>query len=261
MPMERAGIINDQSLFSIKEAYKTLRTNITFSLSETGCKIIGVTSAMDTEGKSINCLNLAISFGETGARVLIIDCDLRKPNIAKLLNQKASPGISNVLVNLSSLEDALRHTPYKDLDVILSGDIPPNASELLGSDKMAELLEELTKRYDYIFVDTPPVNIVSDSTILSRHMAGIILVVKQGETEKADVVSAIEQLKFVKAKVLGFVLNGIQTEKRRRYYKQYYYEYGSSGHKSIQETVQTDGQEEHPEKGQLSGQGLVTESQ
>lgn len=258
MPVERAGIINERSLFSIKEAYKTLRTNITFSLSEKGCKIIGVTSAMDTEGKSINCLNLAISFGETGAKVLIIDCDLRKPNIAKLLNQKASPGISNVLVNLCSLEDALQATPYKGLEAILSGDIPPNASELLGSDKMEEVFEELSKRYDYIFVDTPPVNIVSDTTILSRHMAGIIVVVKQGESEKADVTSAIEQLKFVKAKILGFVLNGVPTEKHGKYYRQYY-EYGPSEYRTL-EAKQTDGQEERSEKGQLSGQGLVAES-
>lgn len=258
MPEERAGIINEQSLFAIKEAYKALRTNITFSLSDKGCKIIGVTSAMDTEGKSINCLNLAISFGETGARVLLIDCDLRKPNIAKLLNEKASPGISNVLVNLSSLEEALRSTEYKCLDVILSGDIPPNASELLGSNKMAELLEELSKRYDYIFVDTPPVNIVSDSTILSRLMAGIVVIVKQGETDKGDVMSAIEQLNFVKAKVLGFVLNGVTTEKRGRYYRRYY-TYESSEDKSM-ENLPKEGKEEYSKRGQLSGQGLVAEN-
>lgn len=202
-------ILSPDTTFQVREAYKTLRTNVIFSLPQEGCKKICVTSSIASEGKSTNCLNLAITFAETGAKVLIIDCDLRRPNISKLLERKSYPGLSNVLVGLNKLEDVISDSGYKNLDVIFSGNIPPNPAELLGSDKMSDIIDELSKKYDYIFFDTAPVNIVTDTTILAKWMSGIIMVVLYNSTDKDTIEESIKQLEFVGAKILGFVLNGV----------------------------------------------------
>lgn len=208
----RADGVGERS-HRVKEAYNTLRSNITISLQEKGCKIIGVTSAVLEEGNSEICLNLARSFSEYGYRVLIIE-SLRSSNFAEFFGLNASPGISNVLMNFISLEDVIHTTGYAGLDVVLSGDIPPSASNLLGSDKMGEVFGELSKWYDYIFVDIPPVNVVPDVIILSGHLTGVIVVVKQGKSEKKEVALAVKQLEFAKTKILGFALNGVPKKRR-----------------------------------------------
>ncbi|MEG2137747.1 MAG: CpsD/CapB family tyrosine-protein kinase [Oscillospiraceae bacterium] len=221
---QRDNILAAKSDFYIREAYKTLRTNVTFSTTVEGCKVIAVTSAMASEGKSITTLNLAISFAETGARVLLIDGDLRRPSIARLMEMNAKPGLSNVLVKLSDLRQTVRHSERSGLELLLSGDIPPNPTELLGSERMRLLLEELRATYDYIFVDTPPVNVVADISILSRWMDGILFVVRAGESERDPVVSAVSQLEFAGAKLLGFVMNGANSSTGGRYsYQKYHY--------------------------------------
>lgn len=225
---QHENVLSEDSSFIVKEAYKSLRTNIMFSLSDDGCKTIAVSSALASEGKSINCLNLAISFAETGVKVLLIDCDLRRPNVARLLNEKASPGFSNVLVHRNSLSDVIRNTPYKNLEVIMTGDLAPNPVELLGSKTMEKTLAELARVYDYIFLDTPPINLVTDTSILSKLVSGIILIVRQNETEKGALLYAVNQLKFVGAKILGFVLNGASEELGQGAYK--YKEYERKSH-------------------------------
>lgn len=226
---DQNNILNEQSPFYMKEAYKTLRTNLTFSLPVDGCKVLVVTSSLASEGKSTNSLNLAISFAQTNAKVLLMDCDLRKPNIGRLLSKKAAIGISNVLVNLAPLEQAILPTDYANLNVICSGDIPPNPSELLESDKMEEVIRTLSQQYDYIIIDTPPVNVVTDTSILSKYASGVILVVRYGISKKEEVNDAIKQLKFTNAKLLGFVLNGDSSStagKNYRYkYRKSYYQY------------------------------------
>lgn len=233
-------VLSPDTTFQVREAYKTLRTNVIFSLPQEGCKKICVTSSIASEGKSTNCLNLAITFAETGAKVLIIDCDLRRPNVSKLLGRKSYPGLSNVLVGLNKLEDVISDSGYKNLDVIFSGNIPPNPAELLGSDKMGDIIDELSKKYDYIFFDTAPVNIVTDTTILAKWMSGIIMVVLYNSTDKDTIEESIKQLEFVGAKILGFVLNGVvygnngsykYNYKRSNYkYRRYNYRnYGSYG--------------------------------
>lgn len=222
-------VLNVNTPFHVREAYKALRTNVTFSLPDDGCKIIAVTSANASEGKSINCLNLAITFAETGAKVLLIDCDLRRPTIARFLGKVAAPGISNVLVYLNKLDDVIKETAYKNLDVIFSGEIPPNPAELLGAKVTGEVLQELSQKYDYIFLDTPPVNQVTDTVVLSKFISGVVVIVLQNSTEKGALADAVGQLKFVGAKILGFILNGVPTEgayggykysyKYNRYYK------------------------------------------
>ncbi len=222
----RDKVLSNKTSFQVKEAYKALRTNIIFSLPQEGCKKISVTSSIASEGKSTNCLNLAITFAETGARVLIVDCDLRRPNISRLLEKQSSPGLSNTLVGLNSLDDVINKTDYTNLDVIFSGNIPPNPAELLGSDNMGKLIGELEKRYDYIFFDTAPVNIVTDSAVLAKWMTGVVMVVLYNSTDKDTIEEAIKQLEFAEAKILGFILNGVVYGNNGTYkynYKRYNY--------------------------------------
>ncbi len=227
---DRRFIINEDTPFSITEEYKTLRTNIMFSIPSDGCKVIGIASAEPMEGKSTNCLNLAITFAQTNKRVLIIDCDLRLPWLATLMTKEAIPGISNVLVGMSSIEEAVKKTSYPGLDAILSGEIPPNPSELLGSDSMRRTIGELSRNYDYIFIDLPPINIVADAAIMSKNLSGLVIVVR-AETSKSDnLKKAIGHLDLVNANIIGIILNGVKAKsgfhgKRSKYGRYGKYEY------------------------------------
>lgn len=218
---QRRHILNKNSSFTVQEAYKTLRTNIRFFLTGEGCKKFCITSSNMGEGKSITMLNLAISFAEAGQRVLLIDADLRRPAMARLLIEKATPGLSNVLAGLSSKEEAVRKEVYPNMDILFSGDIPPNPSELLSSDKMRELIESFSLEYDYILVDTPPVNAVSDTCVVANVLDGVLYLVRQNKTEKEAVVRGVNQLKLVGANLLGFVMNGVEMDLEKNYYEEY----------------------------------------
>lgn len=234
---QRKHILSRNSDFYTREAYKSLRTNIIFSIPAEGCRKVCVTSAAASEGKSITALNLAISFAETDQRVLLIDGDLRRPNQSRLLDKKASPGLSNVLAGLSGDKDVIHKGVFPHLDIIFSGDIPPNPSELLGHERMQQLLERLSGQYDYIFIDTPPVNVVTDASVLSRLLDGVLFVVRRNESESDSVLYAVSQLEFAEAKLLGFILNGADIGSSSRYgygkykkYKKYGYKYGRYGY-------------------------------
>lgn len=228
---DRKHILTANSEFYIREAYKALRTNVNFALADTeGCKVILVTSARQSEGKSLNALNLSISLAQTGARVLIIDCDLRRPKLNRLLNVSSDTGLSNHLVEPKPLDDLPLKMEDHGIDLILSGDIPPNPSELLGSAKMQTLLTALREKYDYIIIDSPPVDMVIDAVVLVPLCDGVLFVVKANQTERATVTRAMEQLKFAKAKILGFVFNGTNPEFGSGYGKYKYRKYGRYGH-------------------------------
>lgn len=218
---QRRHILNQNSAFAVREAYKTLRTNTRFFLNGKGCKRVCITSSTLGEGKSITMLNLAISFAEAGQKVLLIDADLRRPALARLLIEKASPGLSNVLAGLATEEEAVHKDVYPNLDIIFSGDIPPNPSELLGNERMSKLIEEMSQVYDYILVDAPPVNAVSDVCIIANLLDGVLYLVRQNKTEKEQVRHGVSQLEMVGAKLLGFVLNGVETESKKGYYIEY----------------------------------------
>ncbi|NLH01947.1 MAG: CpsD/CapB family tyrosine-protein kinase [Clostridiales bacterium] len=211
---KRQLIIGENTAFFVKEEYKTIRTNILLSIPSEGCKIIGITSAEPNEGKSLNCLNLAITFAQTEAKVLVIDCDLRIPNQARLMGMEAVPGLSNVLVGMNALDEIIRKTEFSNLDAVFAGDIPPNPSELLGSANMAGVMGELSARYDYIFVDLPPVNIVTDTMVMSKYLSGIVFVVRSGISKRDSVSEALGRLEMAKANILGILLTGV-TEKPR----------------------------------------------
>lgn len=208
---QRRLVLNQRSPFALQEAYKTLRTNIRFFLRGNGCKKICITSSNSGEGKSITLLNLAISFAETGKKVLLVDADLRRPAVARLLGEKATPGLSNILAELCNEDEAVRRELYPNLDVIFSGDVPPNPSELLSSERMQTFVENMSVRYDYILVDTPPVNVVSDSCVVANLMDGVLLLARQGRTRKDSVKKAVAHLQLTGANILGYVLNGVDT--------------------------------------------------
>lgn len=208
---DRSLIINKNASFLVKEEYKTLRTNVLFSFPSSGCKVIGISSAEPLEGKSTNCLNLAITFAQINARVLLMDCDLRLPSQARLVDLDAIPGISNVLVGMNTVEEAVQKTDTSNLHVLLSGNIPPNPSELIGSEAMGNLIEKLSENYDYIFVDLPPINVVADTAAISKYLSGLILIVRAAESKRESVIKALSKLELANTNIIGIILTGVQS--------------------------------------------------
>lgn len=213
----RRQILNSNSSFAVQEAYKTLRTNVRFFLRGENCRKLCVTSGAAGEGKSITLVNLAISIAEAGDKVLLIDADLRRPALARLLVEKATPGLSEVLAGMADCEDAIRKDMYPNLDVLFSGETPPNPSELLGSEKLEKLIDTMAQRYDYILVDTPPVNVVSDACIVANLLDGVLMLVRKDRSRRDDVKRAVDSLRLTGAKPLGFVLNGVTLDRGRSY--------------------------------------------
>lgn len=211
-------LLTQEAPFLVQEAYKALRTNVSFSLPGTEAKCVGITSATQGDGKSSNALNLAISFGQMGKRVILIDCDLRLPTIAAKIGIKGQPGLSDLLVGQSEVGIAIRRIPSLGIDVLPAGNLPPDPTRLLESKQMDFLIQELRKHYDYLFVDLPPVTTVADATILSRYLDGFLLVVRHEKTEYRALTETLNQLRFVHAKVIGFVYNDAVTEGKKYYH-------------------------------------------
>lgn len=214
---QKQMVLDESSPFVLQEAYKTMRTNLLFALRGNGCKRFCITSCMAGEGKSLTILNLAISIAQTGKKVLLVDADLRRPSLARLLGEDPIPGLSNVLVGQANMEDAIREEVRTNLDLLFAGDVPPNPSELLGSEQMQELIENISREYDYILVDAPPVNVVSDCCIIANFLDGIVLLARSGVARKDGVKQAINQLRLTNTKVLGCVLNGVEMSAKKYY--------------------------------------------
>lgn len=217
-------VLSKDSSFAVREAYKTLRTNLEFSFSQTGSKALLFTSTSQGEGKSTSCLNAAITFGEAGFKTVLIDCDLRRPNVGPLLGLNHREGLSSLLTGHSQINDMLIPTAHPNLDVIVSGRIPPNPAELLSGDAMGELVERLKSYYDYVFLDAPPIGVVTDGMVLSRYADGVVLVVRENVTDKKMLQITIGQLQFAKAKIIGFLYNDAVMEGKglSKYYGRYY---------------------------------------
>lgn len=222
--VDQLEIYGDKLSFAASEAYKLLRTNLTFSMPDEKkqCRIIGVTSAMKGEGKSTTSINLAYTLAETGKRVLLLECDLRLPTMAARLNLNRSPGLSNLLAGMVQGTEALQKSGLiKNMYVITSGDIPPNPSELLGSDQIKVVLDLLSQAFDYIVLDLPPVSIVSDALVISKLTSGMIVVTRQDYCSKRLLADTIRQLRFVNAKILGLVMTGSRSAAKSYKYKKY----------------------------------------
>ena len=229
-PEESRKVIGTNLTFAAAEAYKRLRTNLMFSLPDRKqCKIIGVTSALQGEGKTTTAINIAYTIAQTGKRVLLMEGDLRLPTIAKRLDIPAKPGISNLLAGQCSGNDVLRRSRYLDgVHIITSGDIPPNPAELLASEQMGEIIQAVGKIFDVIILDLPPVCVVSDALIASKLIDGMIVVARQDFCDKKAMAETIRQLKFSETKILGFTVTGsdIQKKNYKRYKKNAYDGYG-----------------------------------
>ena len=202
------------------ESYRTLRTNIQYSSFDKEYRVIVITSSEPGEGKSTTAGNLALSMAQGDKKVILIDCDLRKPSLHKKFKVSNLIGLSDVMVGNADLYKAM-HKCNKNFALLTSGKIPPNPSEMLSSKVMEKLLEELKEAFDYIIIDTPPVQAVTDSQILSTKADGTILVVRAGKTKKESIKNAIDLLNKVNAHVIGTVLNGIDANRNK-----YYYYYG-----------------------------------
>lgn len=227
----KKAIIGRDISFVASEAYKLLRTKLQFSfVDEITCPVIGVSSAMAGEGKSLTSINLAYSLSQLDKRVLLVDCDMRRPSLSTKLIINKSPGLSNYLTghsDISSIIQVCSLDDEKSFNVVASGDNPPNPIELLSSSKMAKMIQNLKDVYDYIILDLPPVGEVSDAMVAAKHTDGILLVVRQDYCSSVVLSNAISQFEFIESRILGVVLNcvGESTGKYSRYGKGYYSKY------------------------------------
>lgn len=204
------------------EAYRTLRTNIQFSSYDQEVRVITVTSSRPAEGKSTVACNMAITFAENGKKVLLVDTDLRRPTVHKKFKLPNSLGIVNVIMNMELLHEVVHHDVTEGLDIITSGVIPPNPSELLGSRKFQRFIDEMRDQYDTIILDSPPLLAVTDAQVLTTLSDGTVVVVQHGVTKKDEISQAKELLEKVKGNILGVVLSQIPPEDNGYYY---YYSY------------------------------------
>lgn len=237
--LERRYMIGENMNFAAAEAYKLLRTSLMFSFSgDEEHRIIGMTSSLKGEGKSLTSINLAYTIAEADKKVLLIEGDMRLPTMAKRLGLHSRPGLSNLLVGLNAVASTLQQyraeLEDKDIsfDVIVSGEIPPNPSELLGSERMASLLERLRERYDYIILDLPPVTAVTDALVASHWADGMVVVARSDHAVRGALAETMRQLKLAEAHVLGFVFNGAGSGESKYYKKGYYSSYYRSYEKS-----------------------------
>ncbi len=231
--LENKKTLHKNLNFMAAEQYKLLRANLQFTLpDEEKCRIVGVTSSIRGEGKSTTSINLAYSLAEDGKKVLLIDTDMRLPSVAKKMEMSQAPGLSNILTDRAKAEIPISKSPYSDNWYILTaGDVPPNPSELLGSKRMEKLLDTLSERFDFIILDLPPINVVSDAMAVSSFMHGIIVVIREDYTEKKELNNCIRQIRLSEIKLLGFVMNDVNNSdgsygkyryNKNKYYKHYY---------------------------------------
>lgn len=205
---------------SISEQYRHIRTSIMYSSVDKVLKSIMITSPEPDDGKTTTACNLAVVLAQHGKQVVLVDADLRKPSIHIAFNSNNMNGLTSVLTKEISLTRAVLQTDIPNLEILTSGPIPPNPSELLDSNAMETVLEELKERFDYVIIDTPPVLAVTDAEIIGNKCDGIVLVVECGKTRKDRAMKAKGLLEKVKSQLLGVVVNGEETQKN-----EYYLEY------------------------------------
>jgi len=211
------------------EAFRQLRTNIQFVEAAEGRKSIVVTSSVPSEGKSSTIANLAIAMADTGAKVLLIDCDFRKPKMHKYFSVEGAVGLTNLLIGQVKPDEVIQRWGRKSLDLLPAGQIPPNPSELLGSEAMKKFLAKAEKDYDVVLIDSAPLLPVTDAAILSKLTGGVVLVVAVGKTTKPQLSAALGHVETVGGRVLGFIMNKIPTKGVDAYRYRYSYKYGSYG--------------------------------
>lgn len=222
--------LSKSSAFRIIESYKTIRTNLLFSLSASKDNVAVFTSYEPNAGKSITSANIAITMAQTGAHILLIDADMRNPSQHKIFRIPNANGLSKLLSGLSDINgDAVNVNATPNLDVITAGPVPPNPSELLGSSNMAKLLAYFRQNYDYIFIDSPPVGAVSDALVLLSHAPNAVVIARQKQTYYEDIKKAIESVRGLNGSLLGVVITDVNDSNKAygsSYSKKRYYTYG-----------------------------------
>ena len=211
----------------ISESYRGIRTSIEFSNLDKEMKIINVTSSMQGEGKTTVIANLAVSFANLEKKVLLLEGDLRNPSVHRMFNISNINGLTDVLLNNKNFAECVHCTDVKNLHILTCGAVPPNPSEILSSKKMKDFINELREYYDYIFIDTPPIGVVTDAGIISTYSDGCVFVVgsKQCDIEMAKI--AKKRLEDVGANIIGAVLNKFEAEGNGYNYYNYYYQHES----------------------------------
>ena len=227
-------LITAESSTRVLEAYRMARTNLFYSGSGDGM-VFGITSASPSDGKSLTCANLAISFAMSGKRVLLIDCDMRKPTQKTAFEVQAENGLSEYLAGVTA-EPEIHETSYEGLSLLTAGRCPPNPAELLFRPRFAELIEQVKGKYDYVFVDLPPVGIISDATVVAPYIGAYVLVVREESSDLRMLRVTVESIEGVGGKIAGFLLNDVAEStaggyssygKYGRYYRKYYRRYES----------------------------------
>ena len=219
------NVLTSDSKFAIVEGYKIARTNLVFALTAQNSNCVAVTSWSKGEGKSTATVNLAISFAKMGKRVLLIDTDLRRPNLHNLLKLKNDTGVSDIIGQFGDFQTAVHRNAVTNMDVLTSGAIPPNPSELLASPYFAELLKKAKEEYDYVIMDTPPLGVVTDTLLLKDYVGGYVMVVRERITSHGDIERALQSVKLADTKVLGFLKVGCEMRSKGYGYNKYRYRY------------------------------------
>ena len=213
----------------VLEAYRMTRTNLLYAAKGKGCRVFGITSASPHDGKSLTAANLSISFAMSGKRVLLIDCDMRRPTQSIAFGIATDTGLSEYLAGVCDSAETVS-TEYENLSILNAGRCPPNPAELLYGERFTALIEKVRKEYDFVFVDLPPMNVISDAAIVAPMLDGYVFIVRAGSSDKRLVQSAIDSIARVEGKVLGFVLNDtnhniLAYNYRNSYYGRYYSRY------------------------------------
>jgi polysaccharide biosynthesis transport protein len=223
-PRELIGASNPYSVHG--EAYRTLRTGILLSRAGAPPKVILMTSTTSGEGKTVTATNTAVLFAHTGAKVLLIDADLRRPRCHRVFGVDKEPGLTEVLTGRRDVFEMIRPTAVDGLSMLTSGSLPPNPTELLGSDKMKQILTLVAGSFDFVVIDSPPILPVSDSILLSTIVDGVVVIVNSAKTAKQQIRVACARLKYARSKLFGIVLNKVNLQSPEyKYYKNYYFHY------------------------------------
>ncbi len=223
-------ILTKNSPFAMTESFKKLRTNILYATPGNQCSVIGITSAFQETGKSIVTANLAISFSQLDKKTLIIDCDLRKSAQHRIFGVENKNGVSEILAGIASGNNCTvkKLADYPNLSVMTAGMTPPNPAELLASDNMKRLIEALKSSFDIILIDLPPINVVTDASVIAHIVDGYLFVVRLEHDDVNSVSDGIAALEQTESKILGVIVNDINPKKNNQYYKRRYgYKYSN----------------------------------
>lgn len=219
--LENPLFVNDKPKSIISEKFRGIRSNIMFSRANDEITSIIVTSEKSAAGKSVVSANIATTYAQAGYKTLIIDGDMRKPTQNYLFEEANYDGLSNLIIGKSDYDKAIRTTRVNNLDLLTSGPIPPNPSELIDSERFYEIYNELVQRYDFVLIDTPPVNTVTDAQVFIQYVGDTIIVIDSEDNNKNEVKRAKSLIDKAGGKVIGAVLNKTSKDKSSSYYSYY----------------------------------------